>query len=138
MDDLSSRIKHVTNELKDYVETRLELTFLNVSDKLTFWIGHSIQTLVGYVILGIGLVFAMTALAIYLGELIGERWAGYLIVASPFLLIGLIFVIAKPKSIARRIQNEILAEVLESLNAGDDVKKLPSNEPTKKESQKHG
>lgn len=134
MDYLGSRIKHVTNELKDYVETRLELTFLNVSDRLTYWIGHSVQTVIGYVIFGIGLLFAMTALAIYLGQLLDAQWAGYLIVAFPFIIIGLIFVLAKPKFIARRIQNEMLAELLESMNAEEELDKLPSSKTAKKES----
>jgi hypothetical protein len=138
MEDLGSRIKQVTNELKDYVETRLELTFLNVGDKFTYFIGHSIQTMIGYVILGIGLLFMMTALAIYLGELLDARWAGYLIVAFPFILIGLIFVLGKPKFIARRIQSEMLAELLGSMNAEEEVDKLPSNKIAKKESQENG
>lgn len=141
MDDLGSRIKHVTRELKDYVETRLELILLNFSEKITYWIGQSIQQLIGYTILGIGIVFGMNALAIYLGEILDASWAGYVIVASPFVLLGLIFVIAKPKFISRSIQNQILGEVLDSFNSNhepDSLKQLPSKEKYKKESEKNG
>lgn len=134
MDDLGKRIKNVTHELKDYIETKLELTLLNVGGQISYWIGKSIQSLVGYTILAIGLVFGMMALAIYLGEVLDEMWAGYAIVASPFIIIGLIFVIVKPKAIVRSIQNQILAEFINSLDEGDTVKELPSKETSKKKS----
>lgn len=134
MDDLGKRIKNVTHELKDYIETKLELTLLNVGDKVTYWISKSIQNLIGYTILLIGLVFAMTALAIYLGEVLNEPWAGYAIVASPFIIFGLLFVIISPKSISRRIQNQIIAELLDSMDDdGDKLKELPSEKTSKKE-----
>lgn len=133
MDDLGQRIKHVTHEMKDYVETRMELTMLNVSDKITYWIGHTIQSLVGYTILLLGVLFGMFALSIYLGDLLNNPWAGYAIVGSPFLLIGLIFVLFKPKSITRRIQKELMAEVLDSMSSRDKVKELPANKSSKKE-----
>lgn len=134
MDDLGKRIKNVTHELKDYIETKLELTLLNVGDHVSYWIGKSIQSLVGYTILAIGLVFGMMALAIYLGEVLEEMWAGYAIVASPFIIIGLIFIIVKPKAIVRSIQNQILAEFINSLEEGDSLKELPSKETSKKKS----
>lgn len=133
MDDLGKRIKNVTHELKDYIETKLELTLLNFGDRVSFWIGKSIQSLVGYTILTIGLVFAMFALAIYLGELLDEMWAGYAIVAIPFVVVGLVFVIFKPKSIVRSIQDQILAEFINSLDEENDLKELPSKEISKKE-----
>lgn len=133
MDDLGNRIKHITHELKEYIETKLELTLLNISDEVTYLLGKSVQNLIGYTILAIGLVFGMTALAIYLGEVLDERWAGYAIVSSPFIIIGLIFVIFKPTSIARKIQDQILAELLNSFtNDEGNVKELPSKETSNK------
>lgn len=132
MEDLGSRIKHMTNELKHYVETRLELTVLNIGDSITYWIGKAVQNLLGYALLAIGVVFAMTALAIYLGEVLNERWAGYVIVASPFVIAGLIFVLIKPNSISRRIQHQILAELMASFEKEEDsIKKLPSQSSIK-------
>lgn len=134
MDDLGSRIKHITNELKDYVETKLELTMLNVSEKVSYWIGQSIQQLFGYTLLGVGLIFGMTALAIYLGEILNNEWAGYLIVASPFLLLGIIFVLIKPKSLARRIQSQILTEIIDSIETDEEpMRELTNGENNKQE-----
>lgn len=133
MDDLGQRVKNVTRELKDYIETKIELTLLNVGDKVTLLIGKSIQSLVGYTILAFGLVFGMTALAIYLGEILDTRWAGYAIVASPFIIVGLVLVVLKPKSFVRKIQSEIMSEFIDSLDQSESVKELPSKETSKKE-----
>lgn len=119
MDDLGKRIKHVTHELKEYVEKRMELTILNISGEITYWVGRSVQSLIGYTILGLGLVFALIALSIFLGELIGKEWAGFAIVSAPIVVIGLILVIAKPKSLVNKIQDQMLNELLNSLEKKD-------------------
>lgn len=139
MEDVGSRIKQITRELKHYVETRIELSVLNIGDKVSYLIGQSIQQLFGYAILGLGLVFGLTALSIYLGDLLDKEWAGYAIVASPFILVGLIFVVAKPKSIARKIQQQILAEFLDTLpQQQQDQKQLILKENEKKKTEKNG
>lgn len=146
MEDLGRRIKHVTNELKHYVETRLELAVINISEQVAYWIGKAIQNLFGYTILAFGLIFGLTALSIYLGELLGEEWAGYLIVSAPFLLIGLILVLTKPTLIATKVQHEILSELLSSFKKEkeeqQDIKQITSGTTSKtlnqKKSSSHG
>lgn len=138
MEDLGSRIKQITRELKHYVETRIELTILNVSDKLTYIIGQTIQQLFGYTILALGLVFALVALAIYLGDVLDAEWAGYGIVGAPFLILGLIFVTVKPKSIAVKIQAQLLSELIDSVpDKEKEVKELPVKEISTKDSGKN-
>jgi hypothetical protein len=139
MEDVGSRIKQITLDLKHYVETRIELSMLNIGDKISYLIGQSIQQLFGYAILGLGLVFGLTALSIYLGDLLNKEWAGYAIVASPFILLGLIVVVAKPKPIARKIQQQILAEFLDTLpKQQQDQKQLTLKENEKKQTEKNG
>lgn len=123
MDQLGERLKHIVNELKDYVETRLELLLINISDKITFRIGLSIQKLLGFSLLGVGLLFALVALALYLGELLDSRALGYVIVSVPLLLTGIFFAFGKPKAIARGIQLQIMEEIIEALE--EKVEELP-------------
>ncbi|MFP8488161.1 phage holin family protein [Gracilimonas sp. Q87] len=130
MDDLGKRIKHVTHELKEYVEKRMELTILNISGEITYWVGRSVQSLIGYTILGLGLVFALIALSIFLGELIGKEWAGFAIVSAPIVVIGLILVITKPKSLVKKIQDQMLNELLSSLEKKDLEEKTLLTEKT--------
>jgi len=130
MDDLGKRIKHVTHELKEYVEKRMELTILNISGEITYWVGRSVQSLVGYTILALGLVFALIAMSIFIGDLVGEEWAGFAIVSAPVILAGLVLVIAKPKSIVKKIQDQMLDELLTSLEKKEMEEKAMLTEKT--------
>lgn len=114
MDDLGKRIKHVTHELKEYVEKRMELTILNISGGITYWVGRSVQSLIGYSVLGLGLIFALIALSIFVGDLVGEQWAGFAIVSTPIIIFGLVLVVVKPKSMVKKIQDQMLEELLTS------------------------
>ena len=125
MDPIGQQIKKVSNELKDYVETRFELLVLNISDKVTMWIGEAIQQLVGFAVLGLGLLFAMIALGFYVSELVSNQALGFAIVSAPVLLIGLIMVLIKPKGIARGIQSQFMAEVLDALDDKKEEVKTP-------------
>ncbi|WP_103663663.1 phage holin family protein [Gracilimonas amylolytica] len=130
MDDLGKRIKHVTHELKEYVEKRMELTILNISGEITYWVGRSVQSLVGYTILALGLVFALIAMSIFIGDLVGEEWAGFAIVSAPIILAGLVLVIAKPKSIVKKIQDQMLDELLTSIEKKELEEKAMLTEKT--------
>jgi hypothetical protein len=116
MDQITDRIKQLSNELKEYVETRLDLMVLNIGEQVTLWLGESIQKLIGYTVLGVGLFFGMIALAIYLGEVLGNAALGYLVTAAPLILIGFILAMAKPKGVARSIQNQFMEGILKSID----------------------
>lgn len=128
MDQLNSRVKQITNELKQYVETRLDLLVLNIGEQITKWLGESIQKLIGFTVLGIGVFFGMMALAIYIGELLGNVAIGYLIVSAPMILIGILLASAKPKGIAKSIQNQFMDGILKSIEKKeqDTLEKLPA------------
>lgn len=127
MDQLNSRIKQITNELKQYLEARLDLVVLNVGEQITQWLGESIQKLIGFTVLGAGIFFGMIALAIYLGELFQNQALGYLAVSIPLLLIGLLLASAKPKGIAKSIQNQFMDGILKSIEKKEqsDLVELP-------------
>jgi len=119
MDQLNSRIKQITNELKEYVEARLDLMVLNIGEQVTKWLGESIQKLIGFTILGIGLFFGMIALAIFLGELMENEALGYLLIATPLILVGLLLASAKPKGLAKNIQNKFMDGIMKSIDKNE-------------------
>mgnify|MGYP003112191052 CR=1 FL=1 len=97
MDQLGQRIKQVSNEFKDYVETRIELLILNLSEKGTLLLGDMIQHTFNMIILGTGLLFGLIALGFYLGELLNSMPAGFGIIGGFLFLVGLILIMSKPK-----------------------------------------
>ena len=116
MDQLNSRIKIITNELKQYVETRIDLMVLNFGEQISSWFGESIQKIIGCTIMIIGLFFTLIGLAIYLGELLENLFLGYIIVGLPLILIGLLLASMKPKGVAKSIQNQFMEVILKSLD----------------------
>jgi hypothetical protein len=127
MDQLGKRIKQVSNELKGYVETRIELLILNLSDKSTLWIGNFIQHSFNFLILGTGLLFGLIALGFYLGELLNCVPLGFAIIGGFLFLIGLLLLLIKPKGISRKIQSQIMHDVIEALEGkkeNEDIKFL--------------
>lgn len=127
MDQIGERVKHITADFKEYIETKLELYLLTASDKIAFLLGRAIQNALGYAILCVGLVFSLIALSIYIGDLLDNQALGYLIVSIPLLITGFIIVLSKPRRIAETIQEQVMNEVLEALNEKEDkAKELPS------------
>tara|TARA_R110002126_G_scaffold120282_1_gene261449 strand:- start:6982 stop:7389 length:408 start_codon:yes stop_codon:yes gene_type:complete len=127
MDQLGQRIKQVSNEFKGYVETRIELLILNLSDKGTLWLGDLIQHTFNLVILGTGVLFGLIALGFYLGEILNSTPLGFAIIGGILFLIALILILAKPKNISRRIQAQIMHDVIEALESKkehEDIKFL--------------
>lgn len=111
-DTFSDRFKSLRDDLKAYIETRLELMVLESGERFSNQLSDSIQRITGFVLLSIGGVFALIALSIYLGELLGYAWAGYVIVAAPLLLIGLFFVNRRPRFFSRNMKRRVMERFL--------------------------
>lgn len=124
MDQIGSKIKQISSELKDYVETRIDLFTLNVGEQISHWIGISTQKIVGFIILGVGFFFGFMGLAIYLGELFGNEALGYAAISGFLLLLGLIFSISKPFGISSSVQKQIMKGVLKTIEDKSSEKKL--------------
>ncbi len=138
MDQLGQRIKQITNELKEYVETRIELLLLNVSDKASLWVGKLVQQLFGYTILGTGLLFLMLALSFYLGELLNNTALGFCLVGGFVFLIGLILVLSQPKNLSRKIQAQIMHDIIDALDSKKEEQLKYIAEKTVEEELNHG
>jgi len=133
MDPLSQRIKQVSNELKEYVETRIELLILNLSDKSTKWLGDLIQHGLSFLILGAGLLFGLIALGFYLGELLNSTPLGFAIIGGFLSIIGLLLVWIKPRGISRKIQDHIMHDVIEALGSKKEHEEIKFLEEKKLE-----
>ncbi len=111
-DRIGQRVKHITNEVKRYVEKRLELTVLSIGEQYTRYIAESVQKIAGLVFLFGALVFLLVALALYLGAIFESPALGFAIVSVPLLITGILFVNLKPISITNKLKNEFEEELL--------------------------
>lgn len=136
MNSFNERIKLLTEELKDFVEAKFELSMLKVTEKISFVVGNSIQRLFGVGILALAVIFGSISGGFYLSEILESEALSFLCVAGLYLFLGILFALIKPKSISKKIQDQIMNEVIKSFEdekpKSDVVKQLES--PLKKES----
>lgn len=122
---MAERFKTISNDLKLYVEKRIELLLLSVGEQYSKWFAKSILKATGLFLVFGALVFLLVALAIYLGEVTGIPSLGYVIVSLPLLIVGVLFFYVKPKSLVDNLQRYFEAELLEALiENGESDKKL--------------
>lgn len=118
-DSFSDRVNSLKDDLKLYIEKRIELWALSTGERFATLISKSMHRITGFVLLALGGIFALIGLSIYLGNVLGDPWLGYLIVAAPLVLIGLFSINLRPKSIRRKIKNRMMEDFFRSLP--DDI-----------------
>lgn len=138
-DKLGARLKSITNEIKLYLEKRIELTLIGVWEQVSGMLAQTIHITAGFALLLVSLIFLFTALAIYLGNLVDSEALGYVLVSVPIIITGFLFLSLKPASLTEKIQNYFEQEILKALKKDDeDLKtdmKLPPAENESKEKQ---
>lgn len=115
----------LTDEIRSYVEKRVQLLILTITERVSSIIAHSLQKFMGMILLGFALYFICLALGFYLGELLGNYSYGFAIVSTPFLLFGFILI----KRISKRITEKIQADIIEKMMV--DIDESPEGENNK-------
>ncbi|MEX1062142.1 MAG: hypothetical protein WEC12_00950 [Balneolaceae bacterium] len=118
----NSGIKGISQDVRKFIEKRLELFILTFSEQVTYILAGSIQRVIGILMLGGGFMFAWFALCYYLGTLVDSNALGFLLGSIPLIVAGFTFLKMKPKAVTRKIQAGMVQEVLQSLdNMADKV-----------------
>ena len=128
-DQLGQRFKTITSDLKLYIEKRVELFLLNIGGHMSRLMAESIQKMVGILLLFGGLVCLVVALAIYLGDVLGNESLGYVIVSLPLLITGLMFFYLKPDSFRQNLRGHFESEFIKALNPPNGREKEQLNLP---------
>lgn len=116
----------LTEELRSYIEKRVQLLILTITERVSSIIAQSLQKFVGMILLGFALYFICLALGFYLGEILGNYSYGFAIVSIPFILFGFILI----KRISKRITEKIQADIIEKMML--DIDESPDNESNKR------
>lgn len=119
-DQIGKRLGTITADLKMYVEKRAELILLNLGEHLASWIAASIYRAAGAIILLLGICFLLVALALYLGELVESRPLGYVMVGTPLLILGWLFIYLKPEALIEKIEESLESEVIKAVSKVED------------------
>lgn len=119
------------SDLKDYVESRIELFSLTVAEQIASAISASIQKFVGMLFLSVGAIFLWIALGFFLGELFNSQALGFFVASLPLVLFGLILYNRTSNTLEEKIQVDIIKKIsvdLENERSSDIVIKNRKDE----------
>jgi hypothetical protein len=123
-------LKGIADDVRQYVEKRLELFAMTISEQVSFILADSIQRLIGILLISCGFLIAWFALSYLVSELVGSYSLGFFISSLPLIIGGMIFLKVKPKSVTRVIQAGIIHEVMLSFDEIEE--QLVKKEESKK------
>lgn len=119
MEKTFEKVEELAGTVKEYVNTRIESAKLSIAEKSSAVIANVIA---GLIVAGVFLLFFLfgsIALAFGLGEWIGATWAGFLIVAVFYLLIGIIVWFARIKLIRLPLMNAFIKQLFSETDEED-------------------
>jgi hypothetical protein len=111
MKDTLEKLEGLTDHVKDYVNTRVELTKLRIAEKTSLILGDLIAIGIVAMFFLFVLLFGSIAGAWALSDWIGKPYSGFLIVAGFYLLLGIIVWLARGKFIRFPIMNAIIKKL---------------------------
>jgi hypothetical protein len=111
MNDTFEKLEGLTDHVKEYINTRVELTKLRLAEKTSLVIGNLIAVIIVVLLFLFFIVFGSFAGAWALSDWIGKPYSGFLIVAGFYLLLGIIVWIARGKLIRFPVMNAIIRQL---------------------------
>ena len=123
MEDKEVESQGITDRIKEYAQIRKELAILTAVDKGSRLFANLITD--GLVVLFAVLTFSFGSLALgfYLSEVLGNTYAGFLIITGFYLLVALIVYFTKDKYMEKAIINKIIAKFFKERNEDKDENK---------------
>jgi uncharacterized membrane protein YgcG len=108
MHDSFEKFEGLTDHVKQYINTRIELAKLHIAEKTSQVISQLIAITLVILFFIFFIVFGSIAGAWALSNWIGKPYAGFLIVAGIYLLLGIIVWLARGPLIRFPLMNAII------------------------------
>lgn len=123
MEDKEVESQGITDRIKEYAQIRKELAILTAVEKGSRLFANLITD--GLVVLFAVLTFSFGSLALgfYLSEVLGNTYAGFLIITGFYLLVALIVYFTKDKYMEKAIINKVIAKFFKERNEDKDENK---------------
>jgi hypothetical protein len=113
--------KSLSEDVRLYIEKRVQLFTLRLAEQLSLIVAHSVQKLIGVLILSGAVFFLWFAFGFYLGEILDNFGLGFALSSLPLFILGFIFINRKSKRLTNRIQAELISSVMKNLEASLDI-----------------
>jgi hypothetical protein len=111
MENIFSQVQHLAEEVKAYVNVRIDLAKLTVAETASKIVADTAATIISGLIFLFFLFFASVGLALFLSSLIGNAYSGFLIVAGVYLLLGFLIWLLREKWIRIPVMNAIIRQL---------------------------
>jgi len=100
--------------LKEYFNNRVSSAKLNAAEKSSAIIANFISKAITFLVFVFFIVFASIALSLKLGKMIGELYSGFLIVASIYLLLGILTWFLRERILKNPIMDAMLYQLFKT------------------------
>jgi putative superfamily III holin-X len=110
MQDLFEKVEELTGHLREYVNLKIERIKISIAETSSAIIANLVAGIIVAVFLFFFLLFVSLAGAYALSAWIGKPWAGFLIVAGFYLLLGVVVWMARERIIRVPVMNAIIRQ----------------------------
>lgn len=110
---VNGKIEELTDNLKSYVNTNLELIKFQAIERSTVILADLLSNLLVGLILLFFLFFISLWACFYLSALLGDNYSGIAIVAGFYLFIGLILFMVRKKLFIKPFRNKIVSNIFQ-------------------------
>jgi len=112
MENNAKMLESLLEKAEDFGKTSFELVKLRALDKTSEIVSSFIPYSVVFVLIASFMIFLNLGLAFWLGEILGETYYGFFVVAAFYILTGIVFYFFFHKRIKKYICNSIINQVL--------------------------
>lgn len=109
----NGKIEELTDSLKSYVSTNMELIKYQAIERATVIIADLISNLMVVLLLLFFVFFISLWACFYLSAQLGDNYSGMAIVAGFYLLIGLILFLVRKKMVIKPLRNKIVQNIFQ-------------------------
>lgn len=109
----NGKLEELTESLKSYVSTNLELIKYQTIERATVIVADLIVNILVGVLLLFFVFFISLWACFYLSALLGDNYSGIAIVAGFYLLVGLILFMVRKKMVIKPLRNKIVSNIFQ-------------------------
>ena len=110
---VSESIADLTDQVKNYIQLRIDLFKLNLTEKLATLTTTLIISIIFFIVFLFFTLFLSLAFIFWFKDYVGAAWAGSLIVAGFYILVGIVVFLLRDKLFLNRIVVQISKILLE-------------------------
>lgn len=114
MERTFAKAEELADNIKEYVNARIDAIKLQVADKVSAIIANILAGMILAFVFIFFLILLSISLSLLIGAWIGKMWLGFLIVALVYLLVGIIVWTARGKIIRLPIMNAIIQQLFKN------------------------